>query len=200
MWTLRINKATSGANGIARLVANRIAFRVHWDRRAFVQIAALLPLNAVHDNLRSEHDGVRIRLDDDGLRLIHHRLFTELARPWWCAHRVNLGTLRALWCQRPEGANLVAKLNHHLRLWWYTWEARLHALILNRALKERRELPYRPHVLILLATHRRDLSKCYWDWEVFFFCPSGDWRVLRRNRIFTLIEQIIRKAKRFSLE
>lgn len=154
MWTLRINEAASGADGVARLIANRIASRIHWDIRAFVQIAALLPLDARDENLRRKHDCVRLRLDCDGFWLRDHGFFVELARRGLLCQRVDFGTFRAFRCERSERADLVAQFHHHHRLGGEAREAGLNTLVLDVALEEWRKLPDRPQSLLGVCHHR----------------------------------------------
>lgn len=163
MRTLRIHHAPTSTSGIARLIANRIALRLQRHRLTFIQVAALLPLLASHHNLRREHDGVGVGFDNNRLRLSYHRLLAEVA---W------LRALGAFGLLRIERAYLVTQLDHHRGLRRHVRIARLHALILHRAVKERRELPNRSQFTVvddrlLLAAHRCDLSispgYCNWN-------------------------------------
>lgn len=163
MWTLWVHHTAPSARSVARLVTNRIASRIHRHRRAFVQVAALLPLDSRNDDLRREHYGVRLRFHNNRLGLSNHGFLAEVARTLRCGERINLRALGAFWCRRFEGTNLVAQLDHHLRLRWQSGEARLDALVLDGSLEERREFSYRPKAIVagqrlrLLAIHRCDL-------------------------------------------
>lgn len=96
MRTLWINKTAIRANRVAWLVTNRITLRIQRNRHAFVQIATLLPLVTSDNHFGREHDSMRVRFNNNRLRLRQHGFFAKVTRVLVGRHRINLGALRAL--------------------------------------------------------------------------------------------------------
>ena len=144
MWTFGIDEATSRANGVAWLITNRITHSIQCNGRAFIHVTTLFPFVSHDDNLWCEMDGMVFGINNNTFRLSRQRFFLELSRFRWCSLSINFGAFWALGKLGPEGTDFIAKLDHHLRLWWNIRVACLNTLILHRAFKERRKLPNWP--------------------------------------------------------